>query len=135
MRRYFGESRFIIIHFGNAASFLYGTGCCLSLAQSATVKIKNIVASADMRRHSDTLRGAQRRRKRGLRGENRISVSEFCCLPVVLRKGANGGKREGERSEQESVVPRQDKISRRDGGHAPPQRHLKSRERGDERGS
>ena len=59
-----------------------------------------------MRRHSDTLRGAQRRRKRGLRGENRISVSEFCCLPVVLRKGANGGKREGERSEQESVVTR-----------------------------
>ncbi len=48
------------------------------------VKIKIPVASADMRRHSDTLRGAQRRRKRGLRGENRISVSEFCCLPVLL---------------------------------------------------
>ena len=46
------------------------------------------------------------------------------CLPVVLRKGANGGKREGERSERESVVPRQNKDSRRDGGHAPPQRHL-----------
>ena len=84
MRRNLGESRFIIIHFRNAASFLYGTGCCLSLAQSATVKIKNIVAPADMRRHSDTLRGAQRRRKRGLRGENRISVSEFCCLPVSI---------------------------------------------------
>ena len=46
------------------------------------------------------------------------------------RKGANGGKREGERSEQESVVTRlnlslrQNKRSRRDGGHAPPQRHL-----------
>ena len=40
------------------------------------------------------------------------------------RKGANGGKREGERSERESVVPRQNKDSRRDGGHAPPQRHL-----------
>ena len=39
------------------------------------------------------------------------------------RKGVNGGKREGERSEQESVVPRQNKVSRRDGGHAPPQRH------------
>ena len=25
-----------------------------------------------------------RRRKRGSRGENRISVSEFCCLPVLL---------------------------------------------------
>ena len=67
------------------------------------VKIKIPVASADMRRHSDTLRGAKRRRKRGLRGENRISVSEFCCLPVsiclpvVPRKGANGGKRERER--------------------------------------
>ena len=64
--------------------------------------------------------------------------SEFCCLPVLIclpvfllclpvipRKGANGGKREGERSERESVVPRQNKDSRRDGGHAPPQRHLK----------
>ena len=48
------------------------------------VKIKIPVASADMRRHSDTLRGAQRRRKRGSRGENRISVSEFCCLPVLI---------------------------------------------------
>ena len=46
------------------------------------------------------------------------------CLPVVLRKGVNGGKREGERSERESVVPRQNKDSRRVGGHAPPQRHL-----------
>ena len=34
------------------------------------VKIKIPVATADMRRHSDTLRGAQRRRKRGSRGEN-----------------------------------------------------------------
>ena len=48
-----------------------------------------------------------------------------CFLPVVLRKGVNGGKREGERSERESVVTRQNKDSRRDGGHAPPQRHLK----------
>ena len=46
------------------------------------------------------------------------------CLPVVLRKGVNGGKREGERSERESVVTRQNKDSRRVGGHAPPQRHL-----------
>ena len=156
MRRNLGESRFIIIHFRNAASFLYGTGCCLSLAQSATVKIKNIVASADMRRHSDTLRGAQRRRKRGLRGENNrtsflrsevvVFPSFFFVFPsytkdIVFsrtcagkrhpesrergdRKGANGGKREGERSEQESVVTRQNKNSRRVGGHAPPQRHL-----------
>ena len=48
------------------------------------------------------------------------------------RKGANGGKREGERSERESVVTRQDKISRRVGGHAPPQRHLERSERDDE---
>ena len=40
------------------------------------------------------------------------------------KEGANGGKREGERSERESVVPRQNKDSRRVGGHAPPQRHL-----------
>ena len=31
----------------------------------------------DMRRHSDTLRGAQRRRKRGSRGENGLSVSDY----------------------------------------------------------
>ena len=30
----------------------------------------------------------------------------------------------GESSERESVVPRQNKDSRRVGGHAPPQRHL-----------
>ena len=44
------------------------------------------------------------------------------------RKGVNGGKREGERSEQESVVPRQNKDFRRAGGHAPPQRHLERSE-------
>ncbi len=54
--------------------------------------------AADMCRHSDTLRGAKRRRKRGSRGENRISVSEFCCLPVLIclpvipKEGANGGE-------------------------------------------
>ena len=101
-----------------------------------------------MRRHSDTLRGAQRRRKRGLRGENnRTSFlrSEGVVFPPYSkksvfsrtcagkrhlksrergdRKGINGGKREGERSEQESVVPRQ-----KGGGHAPPQRHLERSE-------
>ena len=44
------------------------------------------------------------------------------------RGGANGGKREGERSEQESVVPCQNKDFRRAGGHAPPQRHLERSE-------
>ena len=57
-------------------------------------------------------------------GENGLSEAITRCLPVVLRKGANGGKREGERSERESVVTRQNKDSRRVGGHAPPQRHL-----------
>ena len=69
------------------------------------VKIKFPVATADMRRHSDTLRGAQRRRKRGLRGENRISKANSVVFPSFI------------------VVPRQNKVSRRDGGHAPPQRH------------
>ena len=81
-----------------------------------------------MRRHSDTLRGAQRRRKRGSRGENRISEANSVVFPSYSkksvfsrtcagkrhpksrergdRKGVNGGKREGERSERESVVPR-----------------------------
>ena len=45
------------------------------------VKIKFPVATADMRRHSDTLRGAQRRRKRGLRGENRISGANSVVFP------------------------------------------------------
>ena len=90
-----------------------------------------------------------RRRKRGLRGENnrtsflrsKVVVFPSYTKDIVFsrtcagkrhpesrergdRKGVNGGKREGERSEQESVVTRQNKDSRRDGGHAPPQRHL-----------
>ncbi|MDD6301612.1 MAG: hypothetical protein PUA58_07800, partial [Ruminococcus sp.] len=42
------------------------------------------VATADMRRHSDTLRGAKRRRKRGLRGENGLSEAITRCLPVLI---------------------------------------------------
>ena len=66
-----------------------------------------------------------------LRQNKKIVFSRTCAGKRHLksrergdRKGANGGKREGERSERESVVTRQDKISRRVGGHAPPQRHL-----------
>ena len=59
-----------------------------------------------MRRHSDSLRGANATTKTRFTGRKQNKRSEFCCLPVVLRKGANGGKREGERSERESVVPR-----------------------------
>ena len=90
-------------------------GCCLF------VKIRDPVASADMRRHSDTLRGAQRRRKRGLTGE-KTHEQAFCAARVFAppsksrergdRKGANGGKREGERSERESVVTRLNLSSR-----------------------
>ena len=72
----------------------------------------------------DTLRAANAAMKERFTGRKQNKRSEFCCLPVVLRKGANGGKREGERSERESVVLRQNKDSRRVGGHAPPQRHL-----------
>ena len=49
------------------------------------VKINIPVASADMRRHSDTLRGAQRRRKRGSTGEKtheRATRSEGVVSPV-----------------------------------------------------
>ena len=69
-----------------AALSFYGAGCCLSLTQSATVKIKNIVATADMRRHSDTLRGANATTKEEANGgENaRASVlrSEGVVVPV-----------------------------------------------------
>ena len=51
----------------------------------SSVKIKIPVATADMRRHSDTLRGAQRRRKRGLRGENRgIHERDPCRLTWAI---------------------------------------------------
>ena len=53
----------------------------------------------------DTLRAANAAMKERFTGRKQNKRSEFCCLPVVLRKGANGGKREGERSERESVVP------------------------------
>ena len=69
-----------------AALSFYGAGCCLSLAQSATVKIKNIVATADMRRHSDTLRGAHATTKEEVNGgENaraRVLRSEGVVVPV-----------------------------------------------------
>ena len=67
----------------------------------------------------DTLRAANAATKVGANGgENaRASVlrSEVVVFPSFF------------------VVLRQNKDSRRDGGHAPPQRHLESRERGDER--
>ena len=85
------------------ASVLRSEGVC------SPVKIKIPVASADMRRHSDTLRGAQRRRKRGLRGENRISGANSVVFPSYAK----------------DIV-----FSRTCAG----KRHLKSRERGDESG-
>ena len=64
----------------------YGAGCCLSLAQSATVKIKNIVATADMRRHSDTLRAANATTKEEVNGgENRgIHERDPCRLTWAI---------------------------------------------------
>ena len=38
----------------------------------------------DMCREKTPREPRTRRRKRGSRGENRISVSEFCCLPVLI---------------------------------------------------
>ena len=59
----------------------------------------------------DTLRAANAAMKEGVNGgENGLSEAITRCLPVVLRKGVNGGKREGERSERESVVTRHKNI-------------------------
>ena len=60
-----------------------------------------------MRRHSDTLRAANAATKVGVTGRKRVKRKR---LPVVFPSFF--------------VVPRQNKDSRRDGGHAPPQRHL-----------
>ena len=62
----------------------YGAGCCLSLAQSATVKIKNIVATADMRRHSDTLRGANATTKEEVNGGENTRTSFLRSEGVVV---------------------------------------------------
>ena len=100
----------------------------------STIRNRNITIVDRIRRIPTLLTASQHISiLRSWRFYNTLAVQSACscvfspvliCLSVVPRKGANGGKREGERSEQESVVPCQDKISRRDGGHAPPQRHL-----------
>ena len=82
------------------------------------VKIKIPVASADMRRHSDTLRAANAAMKEGFTGRKQNKRSEFCCLPVVPRKRGLTGEKTHERASCEVRV------------FAPPS---KSRERGDER--
>ena len=51
---------------------------------------------------------------------------------AAMKEGGNGG----ENGLSEAITrcrPRQNKDSRRDGGHAPPQRHLERSERDDER--
>ena len=54
-----------------------------------------------MRRHSDSLRGANATTK-----EEKTHEQAFCAARVLSsRRSQKGGKREGERSEQESVVP------------------------------
>ena len=46
--------------------------------------MKDTVASADMRRHSDTLRGANATMKERFTGRKQNKRSEFCCLPVLI---------------------------------------------------
>ena len=62
------------------------------------VKIKIPVASADMRRHSDTLRGANATTKTRFTGRKQNKRSEFCCLPVVPRKWGLTGEKTHERA-------------------------------------
>ena len=56
------------------------------------VKINIPVASADMRRHSDTLRAANAATKEGFTGRKQNKRSEFCCLPVLPRKRGSRGE-------------------------------------------
>ena len=69
------------------------------------VKIKIPVASVDMRRHSDTLRGAQRRRKRGSRGENRISGANSVVFPSFPERGGQRGRKRVKRKRLPVVFP------------------------------
>ena len=62
------------------------------------VKIKIPVATADMRRHSDTLRGANATTKTRFTGRKQNKRSEFCCLPVVPRKWGSTGEKTTERA-------------------------------------
>ena len=59
------------------------------------VKINIPVASADMRRHSDTLRAANAATKEGFTGRKQNKRSEFCCLPVLPRKRGSTGEKTG----------------------------------------
>ena len=81
------------------------------------VKIKIPVATADMRRHSDTLRGAQRRRKWGLTGEKtheRATRSEGVCSSVKkprTRRRKWGSRGENRISVANSVVFPSQKVT------------------------
>ena len=81
------------------------------------VKIKIPVASADMCRHSDTLRGAQRRRKWGLTGEKtheRATRSEGVCSSVKkprTRRRKWGSRGENRISVANSVVFPSQKVT------------------------
>ena len=68
------------------ASVLRSEGVC------SPVRIKIPVASADMRRHSDTLRAANAATKEGSTGRKQNKRSEFCCLPVFSERGVHGEK-------------------------------------------
>ena len=103
----------------------------------STIRNRNITIVERIRRIPTLLTASQHisilRSWRFLRGDNTLAVQNACscvffpvliCLPVVPRKGANGGKREGERSERESVVTRLNLSLRQNKnssfpGHAP----------------
>ena len=94
--------------------------CLLSLRQNKKSSFPGYAPG------KDTLRAANAATKERFTGRKQNKRERILLSSRRSPKvGANGGKREGERSERESVVPRQNKDSRRVGGHAPPQRHLK----------
>ena len=82
------------------------------------VKIKIPVATADMRRHSDTLRGAKRRRKRGLRGENRISGANSVVFPSFSERGLTGENARANAVSRRALSPVLPKVGANGGENA-----------------
>ena len=86
---------------------LFSLSSRLNLYSRHILKIPSFPGPAPPQRHLERSAATTKTRFTGRKQNKR---SEFCCLPVILRKGANGGKREGELSERESVVPVRIKI-------------------------
>ena len=125
-----GRKRIIIKLYG----LLYTGWGIFSLAQGANTTCRRQISLQYYSRASVNITAPQGARKRCLRRKhsskrsavrmlsphrnNNSVFSRTCAGKRHLksrergdRKGANGGKREGERSEQESVVPRQKTLS------------------------